>query len=506
MKKAIITLVVLAGLGGAVYGTYRAGYLQNLQKEGTKMLGKVIPALRQEETEGLNSAGRVSSTDPDAVYLDQVSILADLGSGDGLIEKFSGKVEPQETKKYSIPSDRKLDQTFVQEGDDVKKGDKLFSYDVDSMKDKLEQAKIDLERLQNSVDVSEAKQKELDKQLQNANTPEKKLQALEAANSLKQQKLELKSKQAKIDSINQQIENSIIVADIDGIVKSVNQNAANEDSGDSYSSAGDGNTSFITLLKVGTYRIKASCNEQNIGSIFVGESMIAYSRVDPSVSWRGTVSQIKTDQGAGNSDNDAYNQDSGSGSTNYPFYIELESSDGLMLGQHVFLEQDLGQADKKDGIWLDNYYLVREDDGSVYVWAASDDNRLEKRKIETGETDEEEQKTEIKKGLYADDYICLPADNLKEGLPVAYNDDAASAANVSDDYTYLETEDPALAGMMGAGYGSPLIGADGELDVNSIDFGDETEWDLETEEDFAGDGSGQSEVEMVPIQEADQTD
>ena len=100
MKKAIVTLVIVAAVAGTGYGLYRTGKLQTFTND---YLGKVIPALsREEETE--STGGRISSTDPNAVYLDSVRTLANLGSGDGLIEKFSGKVEPQETKKYSIAS------------------------------------------------------------------------------------------------------------------------------------------------------------------------------------------------------------------------------------------------------------------------------------------------------------------------------------------------------------------------------------------------------------------
>lgn len=432
MKKAVVTFLVLGIIAGAGYGAYRTGYLQ---KYTGKYLGKWIPALAVEETEG---EGRISSTAEDAVYLDKVSVLMGLTSGDGLLEKFSGKVEPQETKKYSIASGRTVDKTYVQEGDEVKKGDRLFTYDVDSMKDKLEQAKIDLERLQNSVDVSEAKAQELEKQLQNANTPEKKLQALEEQNSLKQEKLELKSKKNTIDSINDQIKNSTVVSDIDGIVKTVNQNMASGSDDGNYGDNSD--SSYITLLKVGTYRVKASCNEQNIKAIMTGERVLVYSRIDDSQIWKGTISEIKTDQPSGDSESqDSMMQDSGSGSSSYPFYVELDSSDGLMLGQHVYLEQDIGQADRKPGIWLEDYYFETDDDGSSYVWAAASDNTLEKRKVTLGETDEESGKVNVSEGLSEDDYICQPADNLKEGLPVAYNDET-SLPEGGEEYLYEETD------------------------------------------------------------------
>ena len=36
------------------------------------------------------------------------------------------------------------------------------------------------------------------------------------------------------------------------------------------------------------------------------------------------------------------------------FYVNLDSSEGLMLGQHVYIEPDEGQDEKKSGIWLND--------------------------------------------------------------------------------------------------------------------------------------------------------
>ena len=91
-----------------------------------------------------------------------------------------------------------------------------------------------------------------------------------------------------------------------------------------------------------------------------------------------------------------------------------------MLGQHVYLEQDVGQENAKEGLWLDDYYIVTGE-GDPYVWAASDDNKVEKRTVKLGDADEELQQHQILSGLTVDDYICVPQENLEEGLPVAYN-------------------------------------------------------------------------------------
>ncbi len=487
MKKAVITLIVIGVVAGTGYGAYRMGYLQ---KYAGKYLGKVIPALAVEETEG---DGRVSSDSEDAVPVDSVRVVANLGSGNGMIEKFAGEIEPQEEKKYSAESGRTIDKTYVEEGDSVKKGDKLFSYDVDEMKDKLEQAEIDLERMQNEIDVSEAKQKELEKQLEKASTPEKKLEVLSEQNTLKQNKLELKSKESKISSIKEQISNSTVYSDIDGVVKSVNKNAGSDSSDTDYSGSGD-SSAYITLLKVGTYRVKASCNEQNIASVYVGERVLVHSRVDSSITWTGTVTEIKKDQGS-DSQSSGYGYmgyDTGSGSTNYPFYVELDDSHDLMLGQHVYLEEDLGQEDHRDGIWIDSYYIVEEDGGS-YVWAASEDNKLEKRKVETGESDEDEDKVQIVSGLSEDDYIAYP-DGCQEGAPVSYNDEN-TIADAGDQYLYEETEgvyrDLSELGIPGLD-SAMMAELNGETGYYGDDYADE------------GDDYGYESEEMIPLDESEE--
>ncbi len=44
----------------------------------------------------------------------------------------------------------------------------------------------------------------------------------------------------------------------------------------------------------------------------------------------------------------------------YPFYVELSSADGLMLGQHVYMELASGET-ATGGLWLPEYYLCYEE-------------------------------------------------------------------------------------------------------------------------------------------------
>ncbi|HCI73472.1 MAG TPA: RND transporter [Lachnospiraceae bacterium] len=462
MRKTVTFFLILAILCGGFYFCLQKGYVDRFFPG---MMEKVIPGYKSNDPA---QAGRVSSDDANAVYVDSIEVIATLGSGTGQIPRFAGTVEPQETREYKIEGERKVEKCYVKEGDIVKAGQRLFTYDTADDEAKLEQARIDLERLQNTQDTSEAKRVELEKQKAAANTPEKQLAVLTAENELKQNELDQKSKQKEINALEEQIQNATVKCELDGVVKSVNDAVAAGDMG--------AEGAYISILKLGTYRIKASANEQNIKEIYSGEDVLIFSRVDNSTFWRGSITQIKTDQGNGeNSENSYYGTDSSAGSTNYPFYVDLEDSDGLMLGQHVYLEQDLGQENAKSGLWLDDYYIAEENDGTHYVWAASTENKLEKRVVELGDADETLKQHKIVSGLTTDDYICQPNSSLEEGLPVHYNDasgegETESIYNWEDDAAYL-----------GAG-------AAAGLSMDDEEFMDESEWEFwdeyETEPDF----------------------
>lgn len=105
-------------------------------------------------------------------------------------------------------------------------------------------------------------------------------------------------------------------------------------------------------------------------------------------------------------------------SSTYPFYVNLDSSDGLMLGQHVYIEADEGQDEEKIGIWLNDYFIVDADTDSPYVWVAGDNNKLEKRSVVLGQYDENLAEYEIADGLTEKDKIAFPTETLKEGMSV----------------------------------------------------------------------------------------
>ena len=185
-------------------------------------------------------------------------------------------------------------------------------------------------------------------------------------------------------------------------------------------------------MSTGSYRVKGTVNELNIQSIVEGEPVIIRSRVDSSQIWHGTMGTIDKDSATSNSSSNSYNfgmmdasGDSQTSSSTYPFYVELDSSDGLMLGQHVYIEKDEGQEEQKAGLWLSEVYIVDADTDQPYVWTMGKDKKLEKRSVILGQYDEELGEHEIADGLTKDDYIAYPSENLKEGMATTKNREEA---------------------------------------------------------------------------------
>ncbi|MDO4475616.1 MAG: efflux RND transporter periplasmic adaptor subunit [Lachnospiraceae bacterium] len=386
-----------------------------------------------------NGTGRVSSQSEDAVYVNSVEMLAGLMSADTTIQRYAGVVEPQETWSAKTGSDKTIAETFVKVGDTVKKGDKLFAYDTSEDEDKLVQTQIDKERATNDIDTTRVELEQAKKEKEKASADaqlEYTVQIATLENSIKQNEYENKQRDVEMKNLQDAIASADVKSELDGVVKSIN------DTNKSNAGFDGGSDAYITIMAVGDFRIKGSVNEQNFRSIEEGMDVLAFSRVDPEQYWRGQITQIKTDNSETNqSDSSGFgdSSDNGTNSTVYPFYVQLESSEGLMLGQHLYLEPDVGQTSQRDGIWLESYYFNDLDTDSVWVWAADGKNLLEKRSVQLGDYDEEMDRYQILEGLEASDYICAPQDMLEVGAPVIYVDYGAGVMQ-GDESAYWEME------------------------------------------------------------------
>lgn len=426
----------------------------------------------------------------EVAYVTKISSLN--GDDSGVMNRFAGVVEPQETVKVSIESGRKVKEVQVKTGEEVKAGQLLFEYDLTSIQEDLQEARLSLDRLKNEALSLNDQIKTLEKEKKKATSSNQLSYTIEIETNkmnLKKNEYDQISKEAEITKLENATGNTEVRSEIDGVIQKIDTSKLTTDDGDSLDEGvdtsyytGDSDSSdsnaFITILSTGAYRIKGTVNEQNMSSIIPGEPVIIRSRVDETQVWHGTMGEIDEQNASSGSSSNMYygmidtSGDSQTNSSSYPFYVELESSEGLMLGQHVYIEKDEGQEEQKEGIWLSDFYIVDADSESPYVWAANDKNKLEKREVVLGQYDETLGEYEIADGLTEDDSIAFPAENLVEGMATA---------------------DGSM--MTELGLGSADMGTDSYDDIDMIeDYGTAGEASMEdySDEDY-----------MVPMDEMD---
>lgn len=400
--------------------------------------------------------GSVAPSDPnEMVYVTSVADITGTGSL-GMTAKYSGVVEPEKTLSVQKDDTKKIAELYVTVGQEVKVGDKLFSYDTDDLQMQLEEAQLQLESLKNRISTLNQQIDSLQKEKNKASSDEQlsyTLQIQSAQLEVKSTEYDQSTKAKEIENLKKSLENTDVVAEMAGVVKQINDGSNTNTSGSNSTNA------YITILATGSYRVKGTATELNVYSLQEGMKMKVVSRVDPEQTWTGTVESIEREAANDNNNSGIYygSENSFTKATKYNFYLVLDDFKGLMLGQHVYVEPDEAE-DVKTGIWLPSYYILNEGSKN-YVWAVNDKNRIEKREVQLGKFDDTLSEYEITSGVTADDRLAVVEDRVHSGM---YATDDISYMNQGDDSTDIDTANDAKTddanGVMPAENGSDMDG------------------------------------------------
>ena len=337
-----------------------------------------------------------------AVYVQSVAELANLG-GIAPGDRFAGIVVSENVAQLQKDGEKTIAELLVKEGDDVKEGDPLFSYDTEELELALAKQELELEQLKASIENYKEQIADMEKQSQWVGGTDKlqfTIQIQSTQVDLKEAELNLKTKEAEVARSRDILENATVVSPVTGRVQSVNENGT-----DNYGNP----LPYIAIQQAGSYRIKGTLGELQRGGIVEGSRIRITSRTDETVSWSGTVTLVDYENPTQGSNNDMYYgvmSDEMTSSSKYPFYVELDSTDGLILGQHVYLELEVEDAETA-GPSISMSFLAYEEDGSAYVWAENR-GKLEKRTVTVGEMNPMTGTVEILSGLTEEDYIAFP--------------------------------------------------------------------------------------------------
>lgn len=373
-----------------------------------------------------------------AVYVQQVSDL----TGFITAERFTGMVVSEHIAEIKKDSDKSVAELLVKEGMDVKEGDPLFTYDTDQLQ--LAADKLDLEReqLSASMDDYEVQIGKLERERDRVGANQKLQYTIQIQTlmvSQREAELNLKTKTAELEKARKLLENATVTAPVTGRIQAVNESGTDS----------QGNPApYITIQQAGSYRVKGIIGELQQGAIQEGDRIRMTSRVDSSRIWMGTVTLVDYENPVKQDSDRIMMSDTMTMASKYPFYVELDSIEGLIMGQHLYLERDRGGSG--EGIPLHSAYICDVEGENPYVWAENDRGKLEKRPVTLGDYVEDTDHYYVTAGLTAEDFIAFPDEALcRSGVPTTHTPVAVEAGEMNMDDMALPEEEAVEAGAEG---------------------------------------------------------
>lgn len=353
-----------------------------------------------------------------AVYVQSVAQLGAMG-GIAPGDRFAGMVVAENVTEIFKDEDKAVHTLSVKEGQDVEEGQELFTYDTDQLQLELDRKNLELEQLKATIENYKQQISDLEAEKDRASSGDKleyTIQIQTTQLDLKEAELNLAAKETEVAQAKTLLENAAVVSPVTGRIQSISENGM-----DSYGNP----TAYITIRQAGSYRVKGTIGELQRGALMEGSRVQILSRTDDSV-WQGTISLIDYENPQQGNQYDMYygvQSDEMTSSSKYPFYVELESIEGLMLGQHVYIQPE--QPEGSQGLSISDAFIAYDDEGNPYVWMESR-GKLKKQPVTLGEYDMMLGTVQILEGLTEDDFIAFPDPELcVEGAPTTRESIAA---------------------------------------------------------------------------------
>lgn len=393
----IVCLCLLMVLGG---GGYLA--IQLFQSQKTMIVSKSVKELNEE--------------------LEKVSTVM-----------LSGKVEPKAVSKHFLSQERgKVASVDVNEGDEVKKGQKLFTYSnpegdlamreaelaVRSENSSLEQKRTELNQKYTQIQNKKNKLQKTTRQYQQADaetkgslesdksTLEEEVNQIQSdinnlVNEVNAAELSLEKAQASYELSKQKYENKEVVSEIDGIIKKIDRDQIEK----TMSQNGTA-TAFMEIYDTSEFFVSGKVSEFQKEKLQSLPQASFVDRNNEDNKWTGKFEKIEE---IGDS---SESEDGGSSMTKYKYRAKVDPTEQPpTIGKHVFV---VAHSEEPNHLLVPKEMAIKEK-GEYYVWKVVG-KKIRKSKIEIEKEDQAH--LLIKAGLTQEDKIVFPLNGLKEGMEV----------------------------------------------------------------------------------------
>ena len=340
----------------------------------------------------------------------KISMIARAGTAG---DHYAGVVISQNAVQIQRDKNQTVDDLYVSEGDTVREGQQLFRYDVDALNLALDRQELDLDRLEAEVSSKKKQIAEVQKELKTATGDTKtqlNIQLRQLNTELTQAEYDEEDLEAEIKYTKQMIKNAVVKSPTDGTVRKIDENGE----------------VYILIQQTDAFQVQGMLNELNVnGGITLGAAVEVVSRLDPEQIWTGTVTMVDYGNTGTNSYDSLYGiTDPLSSSTGYPFYVTLDSVEGLLLGQHVYVRLAGVNSGSEGRVLIpENYLMDRNYDeetmiASAAVWCPNEEGMLVKQPVVLGEYLSDLGCYVILEGLTLEGFVADPSNpDCREGAP-----------------------------------------------------------------------------------------
>lgn len=333
----------------------------------------------------------------------------------------SGQVVPGKVETiYLDPSKGKIKEIYVKEGQEVEKGQKLFTYENDDLNLQLKQASIDKKITMLNYNQVNDKIKALKKEKKAASdnsSLESQLEDLE--NQRRTIELEMEKNQLQEEELQTKLNQLTIHSPINGYVKNLHQDSEEStgitEEGTSSETMGLQGTPIMNIVSKEPFQIQGTLTELQKAQIQANQPIKVTANAVPNKSWDGKIVEVSEFPAATNPGTGQFSGEAGQSTSNlsyYTFKAKLHSQEGLSPGYHVAIQVVL--SSKKVLTVPQN--SVQEKDGSTYVYVVSK-GKVQKRNITTGISTGEW--TEVVDGLKEGEKVVKnPSHTMDSGMEV----------------------------------------------------------------------------------------
>lgn len=337
----------------------------------------------------------------------KVSMVARAGlAGDN----YAGVVVSENAVQIQRDKEQTVDELYVSEGDTVQEGQQLFRYDVDALNLTLDRQELELDRLEAEVKAKKKQVTDVEKELKTATGDTKtqlNIQLRQLNTELTQAEYDQEDLEEEIKYTKQMIKNAVVKSPADGTVRKIDELGA----------------VYILIQQTDAFQVQGVLNELNVNAgIVPGAAVEIVSRLEPERIWTGIVTMVDYGNTSTNSYDSMYGTtDALSSSTGYPFYVTLDSVEGLLLGQHVYVRlanvsAGTGRVLIPESYLMDMSYDSETLIASAAVWCPDADGKLVKQTVVLGERLADIGCYVVLEGLSQEDYVADPSNpDCREG-------------------------------------------------------------------------------------------